>query len=283
MKDQDIAHPGESRQDRCWQILDKKWTTETVDLAFGQFVSNFANLVSNGQDVDDASPTWKRTGNHMETNVLGGSFSKKGIKVVVRYQRVDGMNGSNEFSLLAQYGDGQLQSELLFVSQATGGKVFYQPNVTSDLILNGEVLEYAPMKIGPEMVRAGCVNAWNLYCAEEDFEEDDEEERDELIFNGLTDAFEEPPAYNEVGVMKLAQTIETMRREDFGGKLPNSEIEQVILGALERSRAQFERWVSKNHSTPKDLKDDVDYWSRMQELMRRIRQAEVVLRHGKDN
>lgn len=284
MKDQDIAHPRESRQDRCWQILDKKWTTETVDLAFGQFVSNFAMVVSNGEDVDDASPTWKRTENHMETNVLGGSFSKKGIKVVVRYQRVDGMNGSNEFSLLAEYDDGQLQSELPFVSQAAAGKVFYQPNVTSDLILNGEVLEYAPMKIGPEMVRAGCVNAWNLYCAEDlDFQEEDEEEREDLIFDGLTHAFEDPPSYNEAGVMKLAQTIETMRREDFGGKLPNSEIEQVIVRHLETSKTQFDNCVHRDHATLANLREDVDYWSRMQELMRRIRQAEVVLRHGKDN
>lgn len=167
MKDQDIAHPRESRKDRCFEVLAKEWTPETVDLAFRQFVSNFATVVSNGHDVEDAIPTWERGDDQPQANVLGGSFSKKGSKVVVRYQRVDGMNGSNEFSLLVKYDDGQLHSELLFMSEATKGEVFFQPDVASDLLLNGEVLKYPPMALEPGWVRAGCVNAWNLYCAED--------------------------------------------------------------------------------------------------------------------
>ncbi|KKR51155.1 MAG: hypothetical protein UT84_C0002G0016 [Candidatus Curtissbacteria bacterium GW2011_GWA1_40_16] len=280
MRDQDVAHPRESRQDRCFEVLNKEWTADNVDLAFRQFVSNFATVVSNGHDVDEAIPTWERKDDRPQTNVLGGSFIKKGIKVVVRYQRVDGMNGSNEFSLLAKYGDGQLQSERLFMSDATRGKVYYQPSVTSDLVLNGEVFEYPPMTLEPHMLRAGCVNAWNLYCSkDEDFvEEEDEDERDETIFNGLTDAFEDPPAYNEASVMKLARVIERMRRDDFEGKLPNSAIEQVIVRHLEGSREQLENCTSDDRGILAEFRENVDYWLRMQELMKRVRQADVVLR-----
>ncbi len=282
MKDHDIAHPKESRQDRCFEVLNKEWNADTVDLAFRQFVSNFATVVSNGCDLDQAIPTWKRDEDQPQVNVQGGSFQKSGKKVVVRYQRVDGMNGSNEFSILTEYGEGPLQSEMLYISKSSGRKVFYQVNMTSDLVLNGEVLEYAPMILTPDLVRAGCVNAWNMYCVEdEDFQEENEEEREDLIFDGLTYAFEELPAYNEAGVMKLARTIEIMRREDFGGNLLNSEIEQVIIGHLEGSKKMLERSTSRDEAVLASLKGDVEYWSRMQELLRRIRQAEVIFRHGR--
>ena len=279
MNESDTIHPKESHQDRCRQILDNEWKAETVGLAFSQFVANFAVVVSNGEDINEAIPTWNRDESQPESNVLGGSFSKRGIKVVVRYQRVDGITGSNEFSLLAEYGSGQLRSELLFMSEATKGKVFYAANLMSDVFLNGEVLKYPPMALAPNMIRAGSVNAWNLYCAEDqDFPEEDEEERSDRIFDGLVIAFEDPPAYNEVSVRKLARTIETMRRDDFGGNLPNSEIETVMVKNLEDSKERLEHFTSCDKAILADLKDDVDYWSRMQELMRRIRQAEVVLR-----
>ena len=81
--------------------------------------------------------------------------------------------------------------------------------------------------------------------------------------------------------MKLAQVIETMRREDFGGNLPNNEIEQVIVGQLEGCREILEQSASHDKDVLAPLKGDVEYWSRMQELLRRVRHAEVVLRHGR--
>lgn len=71
--------------------------------------------------------------------------------------------------------------------------------------------------------------------------------------------------------------------DDFDGNLPNSEIEQVMVRHLESSKMQFDNCVHRDKDTLANLEEDVDYWSRMQELMSRIRQAEVVLRHDSED